>query len=1194
MRRPAVVHGSPAWAGWALWLLFAALALPARAALPETPQFRYYGVAEGMPSSTVAALAQDAEGYIWMATHDGLARYDGISFRVWRHVPGDPGSLPSNMVQALHVDARNRVWVGLSGGGLHMLDRERQNFVHYGRDTHPDIGSDEIYTIASTPDGAIWFGTDGAGVHRLDAEGRIARFMPVKPAAGESASAKGADGLPGEYIWTMKTDSAGRLWVGTTTGLAYWDGSRFRRVEHAGISGAWVTALTPAADGSMWIGAGLRAFRRAPDGAIAQMPWFQPADKTGVYGVVGDGPGNYWVATHRGLRRVRGGRLTPLAGDAAIAQINTLDLLQDHEGGWWFATEEEGVAYLAPNWRQFTVLKPSSGRPGAPRVAYMRDLAATGDGNVWMVGERGLIDRLDLADGRSSQRTVPALADAALYSVLEARDGALWFGDNRGLTRVAANGAVRNWTATSPRDAALGDDGITDQLVQTPDGKVWIAYMPPALQMRDSEGRVEVSVKPEDDRGVDTLYIEQIDVGPDGALWMAGPSGLSRWNAATRRFDGLPGSPIDRVFGFAMAGKDRLWLHRLEALEQYAWDGRELRLLSRVSGDEGLPATESGGVLAWGDNVWLTTRRGLICWNQTRQRLRIYGMRDGLPSQEFTERNPLLTPSGIAVASTMEGVVLFDAGRAPEAAKAPRLVIETLSYRRDEDEFKLDPERPVVLGPQDRDLRVSARLLSFVDLQSHRYRFRLHGYDPDWVIQPGNGERVFSKLEPGSYRMEVQAANADGIWSQSRRFSLTVQPPWWRTPPALAALVGLIILGAWWAADRYRRRLKRRLDWQAAEHEREIAKQASLAKTRFLATLGHEVRTPMTGVLGMSELLLDTPLDQLQRGYTESIQRAGKHLLRLVNDALDLARIESGKLELADEAFDLRALVEDASALMAPLARKRGLTFELEIADDAPRGLRGDPHRVRQILLNLLGNAIKFTEQGKVALRVSTLAPQGVCFEVADTGPGLNEEQQSRLFRRFEQAEGARTAARYGGSGLGLAICQELAAAMNGLLSVESRPGEGARFRFELPLPAAIVGSGAGMADRIGESRRAPLALLLVEDDATVAQVIAGLLRAQGHRVTHVGNGLAALTEVATANYDAALLDLDLPGLNGLDLARQLRAGGYARPLIAVTARADAEAEPQAIAAGFDRFVRKPVTGAMLAAVLDEALPPAP
>ncbi|WP_255516504.1 sensor histidine kinase, partial [Luteimonas suaedae] len=235
------------------------------------------------------------------------------------------------------------------------------------------------------------------------------------------------------------------------------------------------------------------------------------------------------------------------------------------------------------------------------------------------------------------------------------------------------------------------------------------------------------------------------------------------------------------------------------------------------------------------------------------------------------------------------------------------------------------------------------------------------------------------------------------------------------------------LLLAWWAATAYRTRLRRRNAWQLVQHKRELAEQASEAKTRFLATLGHEVRTPMTGVLGMSELLLETSLDGRQRGYTESIRRAGEHLMRLVNDALDLARIEAGKLQLDPQPFDLRGLLDDVSGLMAPLAQQRGLAYREQVVRGVPQWVRGDAGRVRQILLNLLGNAIKFTEQGQVGLRVEP--GEGlVRFVVSDTGPGLNAEQKQRLFRRFEQAEGARTAARYGGSGLGLAICQELAA----------------------------------------------------------------------------------------------------------------------------------------------------------------------
>jgi CheY-like chemotaxis protein/anti-sigma regulatory factor (Ser/Thr protein kinase) len=284
----------------------------------------------------------------------------------------------------------------------------------------------------------------------------------------------------------------------------------------------------------------------------------------------------------------------------------------------------------------------------------------------------------------------------------------------------------------------------------------------------------------------------------------------------------------------------------------------------------------------------------------------------------------------------------------------------------------------------------------------------------------------------------------------------------------------------------------------------------------------------------------------------------------------------------------VRRLLDEVAALTAPAAARKGLSFAQDVAADVPVVLHGDATRVRQILLNLVGNAIKFTESGQVGLEARSGAP-GVRFVVTDTGPGLNAEQQARLFRRFEQADGARTSARYGGSGLGLAISQELAAAMGGRIALASEPGTGTRFTVDLPLRA---GKGTPVepiaAEPVAASGQAlpALRLLLVEDDDTVAEAISGLLQAQGHRVTHASHGLAALGEVAAQTFDAALLDLDLPGIDGLALARLLRTQGMAVPLIAITARSDADAETQALAAGFDRFLRKPVTGATLAAAL--------
>ena len=344
----------------------------------------------------------------------------------------------------------------------------------------------------------------------------------------------------------------------------------------------------------------------------------------------------------------------------------------------------------------------------------------------------------------------------------------------------------------------------------------------------------------------------------------------------------------------------------------------------------------------------------------------------------------------------------------------------------------------------------------------------------------------------------------------------------------------------------------------------------------------------MTGVLGMSELLLATPLDPVQRGYAGSIQQAGSHLLRLVNDALDLARIEAGRLELDLRPFDLEELLDQVQGLMQPMAQQRQLEFRRGENPAGPVSVSGDEMRVRQILLNLLGNAIKFTERGHVGLAVRLEEKGGLCFEVHDSGPGINAEQQQRLFHRFEQADGPRTASRYGGSGLGLAICQELAVAMGGRIEVDSQPGKGARFRVRLPLPWTRQAAGtAGEVAALPELP--PLRILLVEDDATVAEVIAGLLRVRGHEVVHVLHGLGALSEIATDGFDVGLLDLDLPALDGTAIARQLRTMGYELPLVAVTARSDAYAETQVLAAGFDGFLRKPVTGDLLVAAIAQA-----
>ncbi len=561
-----------------------------------------------------------------------------------------------------------------------------------------------------------------------------------------------------------------------------------------------------------------------------------------------------------------------------------------------------------------------------------------------------------------------------------------------------------------------------------------------------------------------------------------------------------------------------------------------------------------------------------------------------LVNGEVRGDSPAVTPDGTIYVASLGGVFGFQPDRAPAAASPAGVVITGVSVRHAGAVREL-PVRaePIQLAWSDRELRVEVRLSSYVDPTANRYRFRLRGFDTAWVDTGNHGEREFAGLGAGDYTLEVMAAGADGAWSTlATPLRIHVQaPPWarwwaWLAYVLLAAaIVGLILRG-------WRRRLAQRHHMQLVEQQRQMAEAASAAKSQFLATLSHEIRTPMTGVMGMAELLLSTPLTPQQHDYTQAMQRSGSMLLKLLNDALDLARIEAGKLELEPAPFDPRQLLEDVAQLEQGLAHAKGIRFVLDMADDLPEQLLGDALRIKQVLLNLANNALKFTEHGSVTLSARRTA-HGLQFSVSDTGPGIPEASQARLFQRFEQAEGPQRGA---GSGLGLAICRELVDMMGGSIELESRLAHGSTFRVRLPLaePTTAPPATGAVPDRIWR-------LLLVEDDNIVAAVIRGLLEREGHAVVHVVNGLAALAELAHASFDAVLLDLDLPGVDGFQIARLIRQrehAGQHLPIVAVTARSGSEDEAKAREAGMDSFLHKPLTGEQLIGALAQALNDAP
>jgi len=1151
-----------------LWTLALCCAVAkAHAQVPQRPAFRLTATAEGLPSTSITALATDRTGYLWLTTYDGLARFDGTEFTVWQHDPRDPASVAGNLQQALYVDPHDQVWV--ASAGVSVLDAERRGFRHYRRAQYPQMRSDDVYAIAGLDD-HVWFGTNGGGLYRIDADGALTRF--------DHANTDGM--LPSDVVTSLAVDARGRLWVGTEAGLAYVQGGRLRALSAGGPGPLAVLSLTRVGD-TLWAGtrAGPRVLGR--DEVWRTPPWsamFEGANQ--ILAVADAGDGESWLGTANGLWLTHGAQAPQWVRDrdGLFDRHFVTSFQRVAGGGLWMGVVGKGLAYLRPDWRRMAVLPAAKGTSISPYCS----VAPGRHGVLWQTDAAGTLEQVD---SRSGAVTVTAFRGIdplhlGLTSAVQDRRGALWLGVRpAALVRLdLATGARRDWPLHSAGQVAFAPE----TLLEDARGDLWLGT-PGAVQRRDGRSGEVLDAFARHPVTGHELAFQQLRLGPDGEPWIASGTGLLRWEPATRRLlpvDGPDGAL--EVSGFVPESAQALWVFRIGELERWQWREGRWQLSRRIKA--GLPNVSANGMQRDGQGrLWLATQRGLLrvdVSDPRRAMVRSFGVRDGLSSQEFLEKCLYRLESGVLASTTSDGaLVLIDPATPDRAAISPPLLLRPPTVVR-EGRIEALPAPTPRLRPDDRELRVGMRLLAFDDVAGSRYRSRLLGLDPDWVDQGASGDRVLSALAPGDYTLALQGFDASGNASAVHRLHFSVAPPWWRSVPGLLvlSLLGLCLLlaGAW----AYRRRVQRRSEWQMAQHRRVLAEQASQAKTHFLATLGHEVRTPMTGVLGMSELLAATSLDTHQQAYVAAIQKAGTHLLRLVNDALDLARIEAGRLALDVQDFDLRELLGEVAALIAPNAERKGLAFDWQVDAEVPRALRGDPLRVRQIAMNLLGNAVKFTARGRVALHAQA-AEAGVVLIVSDTGPGMSAEQQARLFQRFEQAEGARTTARYGGSGLGLAICQELAQAMGGRITVDSVPGQGTRFLAHLPLPASEDAPEPAVRDRPAQQVQ-PLSVLLVEDDPTIAAVISGLLQTRGHRVRAVAHGLAALAEARVERFDIALLDLDLPGLDGLALATQLRAQGLDLPLLAVTARADAQAEPLARAAGFDGFLRKPVTGDLL------------